>query len=318
MLRRSFLLLLALLVTTATSLRAQELQSKSISVVAPGQPGGTTDLIARAFIPELQRRLGRSIVVDNRPGAGGLIGVMACVQAAPDGHTWVVANESMLALPNFVKTSFNPEKDLVPVAIVTRASHMLFSSSALPVRSVAELIAWGKANPGKLNVGVIGNSTQYLQSLRFMRMTGLQGQTIPFSGNPAIMQAMLAGSVDFALASGSAFFEQAKAGRVRPLAVASAQPHPSAPTAPTLRGAGLDFEAETWQGFFVPAATPAPLVARFGAEVVAAAKQPEVDAMLRNQGYFVDTASGDAMRSMVLQAIRTGTETAQQYGIKPQ
>lgn len=318
MLRHSFLVLLALFTMTGTTLRAQELQAKSISVVAPGQPGGTTDLIARSFIPELQRRLGRSIVVDNRPGAGGLIGVMACVQAAPDGHTWVVANESMLALPNFVKTSFNPEKDLVPIAIVTRASHMLFSSAALPVKSVAELIAWGKANPGKLNVGVIGNSTQYLQSLRFMRMTGLQGQTIPFSGNPAIMQAMLAGSVDFALASGSAFFEQSKAGRVRPLAVASAQPHSSAPTAPTMRAVGLEFEAETWQGFFAPAAVPAPLIARLSAEITAAARLPEVENMLRAQGYFVDPVSGDAMRSMVLQAIRTGTETAQQYGIKPQ
>ncbi len=309
---------ISLLAWFSTPAASQELPSKPVTVVAPGAPGGTTDLIARAFIPELQRRLGRSFVVDNRPGAGGLIGVMAAVQAPPDGSTWVVANESMLALPNFVKTSFNPEKDLVPIAIVTRASHVIFSNAALPVKTLGELIAYGKANPGKLNIGVIGNSTVYLQTLRFMQLADIQGQTLPFSGNPAIMQAMLSGSVDFALASGSAFFEQTKAGRVRALAVASAQVHPSAPNAPTAKSLGMDFEAHTWQGFFAPAGVPQALMARLGSEILAASKLAEVDSMLRGQGYFVEPIVADAMKSMVAQGIRSGNDIAQVFGIKPQ
>lgn len=163
---------------------AQGFPSRTIVIVAPVPPGGPLDLFARLYGDELQKRLNRPVVIENRTGAGGLIGAEYVTRAAADGHTLLLSNDSVLATPNFVNSKFDGTRDLTALAMVTNAAHGLFTSTQLSVKTIAELLAYGKANPGKLNVAYLPQSLLHLNTLRFMKITGLEVNLVPCSCPP--------------------------------------------------------------------------------------------------------------------------------------
>ncbi len=307
------------LLLVATGAVAQQFPSKAVTVVLPAGPGGVAEMFMSAIAPEVSKRLGQPVVADHRPGAGGLLGIEVGLRAVPDGHTLIFANDSMLGTPNFVKTKFDPEKDLAPIAIYSRAPHVLVVNGKLGVTSLKAFVDYAKANPGKLNAAVLPNTIPYLQTLRFMQLSGMKAQSIPYPANPPVITALLADTVDFTLTSSiSTYIEHIKTGRLRVLAVGSAEPFATFPDVPTFRQAGYDFESVAWQGIFAPAAVPQAAVARLSAEIIAAAQMPSVVEKIRAQGFEPWLLHGDPLKEVIARAIRNGRETARQAGIQPQ
>ena len=303
----------------AAAVEAQQFPTKAITVVLPAGPGGVAEMFMSAIAPELAKRLGQPVVADHRPGAGGLLAIDAGLRAQPDGYTLIFSNDSMLGTPNFVKTKFDPEKDLAPIAVYSRAPHVLVVNGKVPAQSLKEFVAYAKANPGKLNAAILPNTIPYLQTLRFMQISGIKAQSIPYPANPPVAIALLGDTVDFTLSSSiSTYLEHIKSGRLRVLAVGSPEPYSAFPEVPTFRAAGYDFESVAWQGIFAPAAVPAAIIARLSADIIAAAQLPAVVEKIRAQGFEPTLLHGEALRTTIAKAIRDGRETARLAGIQPQ
>jgi tripartite-type tricarboxylate transporter receptor subunit TctC len=267
---------------------AQTYPTKPIRLVVPFPPGGATDILARDVAQKLTEAWGQSVIVDNRPGAGGNIGSELVAKSAPDGYTLEMGTVGTHAINAslYAKMPYDHVKDFVPVILVAGVPNVLVVTPSLPANSVAELIAYAKANPGKLNFASSGNGTSiHLSGELFKVMAGVQITHIPYKGSAPALQDLLAGQVQLMFDNLPPSLPQIKAGKLRALAVTSLARAPALPDVPTLAESGLPgFEASSWFGILAPAGTPAPIVAKINAEVAKWLSTPEAKEKLLKQG----------------------------------
>jgi tripartite-type tricarboxylate transporter receptor subunit TctC len=292
-LRRSATLLAFLALPLAalvgpTPALAQAFPNKPVRLVVPFPPGGPLDTVGRALAQKLTEAWGQSVIVDNRPGAGGNIGADLVAKAAPDGYTVVMGALSTHAVnPSlYAKMPYDAVKDFAPITLVAITPNVLVVNPSLPVNSVRELIAYAKANPGKLAFGSGSNgSAGHLAGELFKADTGTDLLHVPFKGAAPAMQALLSGDIQLMfdnLASASA---QVKAGKLKALAVTTARRSPLAPDLPTMAESGVPgFDISTWFGLLAPAGTPPEIVGRWNAEVGRILRTPEMRERLTAMG----------------------------------
>ena len=269
----------AIAVAASSAAQAPAYPTKPIRLVVPFPPGGATDIIARAVAQKLSETWNQSIVVDNRPGAGGNIGTELVAKAAPDGYTLEMGTVGTHAINGslYAKIPFDHVKDFAPIILVAGVPNVLVVNAALPVNSVQELIAYGKANPGKLNFASSGNGTStHLSGELFKVMTGVQMTHVPYKGSAPALQDLLAGQVQLMFDNLPPSLPQIKAGKLRALAVTSATRAPALPDVPTVAESGLaGFEASSWFGLLAPTGTPPAIIAKINEEVVKWLASPE-------------------------------------------
>ena len=267
--RRSALLGAAVLAVQGRA-SAQNYPSKPIRIVVPYPPGGGADTTARLIGPKLQEVLGETVVVDNRPGAGGMIGDDTVAKAAPDGHTLLLGAFAHAVNPAlYPKMPFKTPDDFAPISLLVTVPELLVITPSHPAKSVAELVAMAKAEPGKLLYASSGNGTaQHLAAELFRLRTGIDIGHVPYKGGGLAVADVAAGHVPFYFGNMTAALPQARAGRVRALAVTSAERSPAAPDVPTIAEAGVkDCEISEWNGLLAPAGTPAAVIARLHEEM---------------------------------------------------
>jgi tripartite-type tricarboxylate transporter receptor subunit TctC len=269
----------AIAITASSEAQTPAYPTKPIRLVVPFPPGGATDIIARAVAQKLGEAWGQSIVVDNRPGAGGNIGTELVAKAPPDGYTLEMGTVGTHAINAslYAKIPFDHVKDFAPIILVAGVPNVLEVTPSLPVNSVQELITYAKANPGKLNFASSGNGTSiHLSGELFKVMTGVQMTHVPYKGSAPAIQDLLSGQVQLMFDNLPPSLPQIKAGKLHALAVTSAARAPALPDVPTIAESGLPgFEASSWFGLLAPAGTPPAIIAKINAEVATWLASPE-------------------------------------------
>ena len=272
---------------------AQGFPSKPIRMVVAFPPGGSTDLAARALGEKLAAVFGQPVIVDNQPGASGNIGAEFVAKSAPDGHTLLMAATSFATAPAFFpKLGWDPVKDFAPVSMVATVPIIVVVHPSVQANNARELIAYSKANPGKLNLASPGAATlTRLSGEMFKQAAGVDWVTVHYKGGPPAVADLLGGQSQVMFANISDVISQVKAGRLRAIAVTTAKRSAVAPELPTLAESGLPgFDASTWQAIFAPAGTPREVVQRLNSEIgKAMAAQEMKDKFL---GFGTDTATG--------------------------
>ncbi len=268
---------------------------KPVRFVVGFTPGGPSDILARALGQKLAERWKQQVVVENRPGAGGNLAAAEAAKSGPDGHTWLLGNNSILATNQSLYRSlpYDPVKDFAPVALVAVQPNILVVHPSIGASSVTDLIKLAKQTPGKLNYASSGaGAAAHLAGELFKAMAGVDMVHVPYKGAQPALTDLLAGQVQLMFATSASVIPYMKAGRLRALAVTTAQRSPSVPELPTVSEAGLPgFEATTWHGVVVPAATPAPLVQELNRELNAVLNEKDLRERLAGLGAEVVTGT---------------------------
>ncbi len=273
--------------TLAAPALAQGFPSKPVRLIVPYSPGGGADTTARLIAPKLQEALGQTVVVENKPGAGGTIGDDTVAKAAPDGHTLLIGAFAHAVNPSLLpKMPFRTPDDFAPISLLVTVPELLVVTPSFPAKTVAELVAMAKAEPGKLSYASSGNgSAQHLAAELFKMRTGTDIQHVPYKGGSLAVADVAAGHVPFYFGNMSAALPQARAGRVRALAVTSPRRSPAAPEVPTMAEAGVSgCEISEWNALLAPAATPPATIERLHAEVVKVLAMEEIKAKFADLG----------------------------------
>ena len=272
----------------ATTAWAQAYPTKPVKLVVPFPPGGSLDITGRLLAQKLTETWGQPVVVENKPGAGGNIGADLVAKSPPDGYTILLGALSTHAVnPNlYAKMPYDAVKDFAPITLIAITPNVLVVNAASPVNNVREFIAYAKANPGKLAFGSGSNgSAGHLAGELFKVETGSDAVHVPFKGGAPATQALLAGDTQFMFDNLANAMAQVKAGKLKALAVTTAQRSPLVPELPTMAEAGLPgFDISTWYGLFAPAGTPTAIVAKWNAEVTKILNAPDVRARLVADG----------------------------------
>jgi len=281
--------LLALLAAAmSVPVGAQAYPSRPVKLVVPFPPGGSLDITGRLIAQRLSEMWGQAVVVENKPGAGGNIGADFVAKSPPDGYTILLGALSTHAVnPNlYAKMPYDAVKDFAPITLIAITPNVLVVNAAAPVNNVKEFIAWTKANPGKLAFGSGSNgSAGHLAGELYKVETGTDAVHIPFKGGAPATQALLAGDTQFMFDNLANAMAQVKAGKLKALAVTTAQRSPLVPELPTMAEAGLPgFDISTWYGLFAPAGTPAAIVGKWNADVTKILTTPDVRAKLMADG----------------------------------
>jgi tripartite-type tricarboxylate transporter receptor subunit TctC len=266
---------------------AQEWPTKLVTLVVPFAAGGTTDLVGRPLAQALAERLGQSVIVDNRAGAGGTIGAGVVAKSAPDGYTMFLATIAHTIAPGIYKNlSYDFERDFDPITVVGEVPNVLIVNPSLPAKTAAELITYIKANPGKVNFGSAGpGSVEHLSGELFRSMAGLDIVHVPYKGGAPMMTDLIAGHIQMAIETSGSALQHIKAGAVRALAVSTREPSPFFPGVPTLSDAGLKgYDVTAWYGLLVPHGTPAGVRDRLYREVSTVLKSQNMIARLADLG----------------------------------
>src|SRR5579871_451432 len=264
---------------TSTPAAAQHWPQRQVTIVVPFAAGGSADLLARVLQTHLQAQTGVPIVVENKSGAGGSIGAAYVAKAPPDGTTLLIGTVSTNAINAFLYThlSYDVARDFQAITLLVRFPNLLFVNPKIPAKTVPELIAYLKANPGKVNYGSSGLGTSsHLSMVMFALATGTMMTHIPFRSTGEVVNSMIGGHLDLAIDSMTTTLPHAQSGAVRALAVTTPQRNPSMPDLPTIGETLPGYEATAWQGLFAPAGTPRPIVERLAAEVKRILETPEV------------------------------------------
>ena len=244
---------------------AQNFATRTIRIIVPYAPGGSTDVVFRLLAPRLTEDLGQTVVVDNRPGGSSTIGLDLAAKSPPDGHTWGISNITYGANPSLIKKMpFDSEKDLLPVSQVSVVTMVLSLHPSVPARSVKQLIGLAKARPGELNFSSAGNaSANHLATAKFMHMSGTNLTHVPYKGGGPAVISLVSGETSMLFATIPSAIQHIQSGRLRGLAVSRAQRNPALPDVPTVAEAGVPgYEAIEWNGVMVPAGTPPAVVRR--------------------------------------------------------
>ena len=276
------------LLLSASAVAADPYPNKMIRMVVPYNAGGTGDQIGRLMGNKLGELLGQRFIIDNKPGAGGNIGAEATVRSPADGYTVVMAATSLASNPSLQKKmSFDPQKDLVPISQCCGVPMVVVVHPSLPIRSVAELVAYAKAKPGKLTFASSGIGTSsHLAAELFKQQAGVELIHVPYKADSQALPDLLGGNVDLMFMFQTSALPQVKAGKLRALAVSTAKRSPAAPDLPTVVEAGVPgYEFNGWFGLFAPAGTPKPVLDTLAAAAVKAVQSPELKAKLIELGF---------------------------------
>ena len=276
-----------LVAASAQAAEADKYPSRPVRFIS-GSPGSTSDIAARFVAQKLSERWGQQVVVDNRPGAGGIIGAEIGARAAPDGYTLTVGHIGTHASAQFLyrNLGYDPVKDFAPISQMTNSGIALAVPASLPIKDLREFVAYAKAKPGGVNYGSAGGGTSsQLSGELFNQMTGAKLVHIPYKGAGFALTALVAGETQAAFLSTTTISGQVKAGRLKALAVLSPQRFPAAPEIPSAVEAGFaGLDSSVWFGLFAPAATPRAIVMKINRDVVSGLQAPETRAALTAQG----------------------------------
>jgi tripartite-type tricarboxylate transporter receptor subunit TctC len=281
---------------------AQEWPSRPVKMIVPFPPGGGTDTVARPLAAKLSQILGQQVVIDNRGGAGGTIGAAAAAKSPSDGYTVLLYSvHGAVAAAAYKSLSYDLEKDLVPVTTAAIFPDVLVAANRVPAKTLPELIAFAKANPGKINCGSAGNGTsRHLSCEMFAAAAGFKATHVPYKGTGPATAALIAGEIDYIFEALGSASGQIRGGTVRPIVVTSAKRSPSFPEIPTAMESGLPgFEVTSWYGIWVPAGTPKPIVDRLRAAVVKAFEDPELRETWFKLGAEHGGSTSEAFREIV-------------------
>ena len=297
---------------------AQSYPNKSIRIIVPQSAGGSTDLVARPLAQRLADALGQSVVVDNRPGAGSVVGTDLVAKAAPDGYTLLAVAASVTMSPSLYKLPFDPLRDLAPISQLSSLPNILVVQPSLPVTSVKELVAFVRQRPSQLNFGSSGMATgTHLSMELLMYMTGVRMVHVPYKGGAPGVNALLAGETQVNFATISTALPHVKSGRLRALAVSTAQRAAAAPEVPTIAEAGIKgYDYSSWIGLLAPARTPSAVVTRLNVESVKAIRTPEVKAILAVEGSEPVGNSPDEFSAIMQTEVARWMKVVKAAGIK--
>ena len=282
------LLVAATAVFATPTAHAQNYPTRSVTLVVPFPPGGSTDILARLLGQHLSESFGQPVVIDNRPGAGGSIASEVVARSRPDGYTLMMGHIGTLAVNAglYAKLPYDPVKSFAPISTVAIVSNVLVVHPAVPAKSVAELIDYARRNPGKLNFSSGGNgSAAHIAVAAFADAAGLSLVHVPYRGTAPSVTDLIAGNVQMTMTGAPAVLEHVRGGQLRALGVSTAARLASAPDIPTIAEAALPgFEASQWYGMVAPAATPEAIIRRLNAEIRRAMTTPKIVAALERDG----------------------------------
>lgn len=303
----------------AQAAAAETWPTKPIHMVVAFPPGGSTDLAARALGEKLAAALGQPVIIDNKPGASGNIGAEAVAKSAPDGHTLFMAATSFATAPAFFqKLSWDPVKDFAPVSLVATVPIIVVVHPSVPASNTRELIAYSKANPGKMNLASPGAATlTRLSGEMFKQAAGVDWVTVHYKGGPPAVADLIGGQSQVMFANISDVITMVKSGRLRALAVTTARRSAVAPELPTLAESGLPgFDVSTWQAVLAPAGTPREIVQRLNAEIVKAMALPEMKEKFLSFGTDAATGTPEELGRFLASEVAKITKIAKDVGAK--
>jgi tripartite-type tricarboxylate transporter receptor subunit TctC len=301
---------------------AQAWPAKPIRLMVPFPPGGSTDIVARIVAQKLSERLGQSIVIENRGGAGGTIGTAVIAKSAPDGYNLTVASTSthVVAPGVYTKLEYDPVKDFAPVGLMAVSPYLLVVNPAVPARTLQELVALAKKQPGKLNYASAGvGSTTHLAMEMLKSVSGTFMLHIPYNGNGPAGTALIGGQVEVLFGSLPALLPHAKSGRARSLAVGTPKRSPSLPEVPTVAESGYPgFDASLWLAIMAPAGTPQPILERLNKELVALISAADTREALDKAGAEPLTSTPAELAAMIRDGVTKYAQIIKTAGIKPE
>ncbi len=294
--------------------------AKQIRLIVPFPPAGGTDIVARTIVPHLSAALGQTLVIDNKPGAGGTIGADMGAKAAPDGYTLLMATTSTHAVaPNLnPRLPYDAAKDFAPVMNINIGPNILVVTAGLPVKSVRELIAYGKANQGKLTFASSGTGTVYhLSGEMFKSMAALDMTHIPYKGSGLAFADLISGQVTMMFDATTSVMPHVKSGKLRALAITSAKRNPTVPELPTMIEAGVPgYESELWIGLFAPGGTPRDIVMKVNAEANKVVQRPDVRDAFAQQGTDPVGGTPEAFAAQIRADIARWGKVIRDAGVK--
>ena len=312
-------LLLFALFAGAAQAQPDEWPSRTIRIVSPFPPGGTTDLLARLFAPALSRALGQPVIVENRAGGGGSIGTGLVAKSPPDGYTFVLVFDTHAVNPSLLPNMpFDTRADLAPVTLIATGAMVVVAHSSQPYRTFGALMTAARQKPGGLSYGTIGTG-----SLAHLAMTqmGSQGKFaathVPYKGGGPLVQDAIAGHVPIAIATTALLSPHIRSGMLMPLAVTSAGRDPALPDVPTVAEQGLPgFEALAWWGLLAPARTPPPIIQRMNAEILRLLREPQIRDRLAAQGMNIVASSPEDFSRFLDPQMARWASVVKEYGIR--
>ena len=297
---------------------AQSWPDKPVKILVPAPAGSSLDVLARAIGDRLKDKFGQPVVVENKPAAGGTVATAEVARATPDGSVMLLGFNGPLATgPLIQKVPYDVQKDLAPVIITSSQPNVLAVNASLPVRTVPELVAWAKANPGKLNYASVGNgSSSHLNAELLKSMAGIEAVHVPFNGSPPAVLSTVQGETQMIFAVMQPLQAQVQAGKLRAIAVTTPRRFPLLPDLPAVAETYPGFEALAWNGLVVPAGTPPAVVQKINAEVDAILKQPEI--VQRMNGFGFDLVGGTPadFAALIQSEAERWTPVVKKLGIK--
>lgn len=287
--RRNLLVLgLLMLVSQAGMALAQSYPARPVRLIVAQSAGANMDTIARIVTPKMSESLGHQFVIDNRGGAGGIIGIEIGARATPDGYTLIVGGASSMIISSFTykKLPFDTLKDFDPISLIVNADGVMVVNPGVPAKSVKELIALAKSRPGKLNMASAGiGSSSHLAGVMFSSMAGIDSVHVPYKGGGPSAASVVAGESQWTIAPAAGLVGHIKAGRLRALAISSKERSSMLPDLPTIDEAGVPgYESTTWSGVFAPRRTPRPVIKTLFATIQKALAEPDVKQLYAAQG----------------------------------
>ena len=299
---------------------AQSYPAKPIRLIVPFPPGGPIDVMGRLIAQQLAPTLGQ-MVVENKPGAGGTIASRLVASAEPDGYTLMIATSTTMGVsPKLYKNlEFDPQKSFAPIAFLASSPFVLVVKPAVPARNAQELIAYAKANPGKLNFGFPTATLPHLTGELFMQRAGVKIQSIPYKGAAAVITDLLAGQIDMAFEPTQVTISQIKDGKVRPLAITSAARHALLPEVPTLSESGLPgFQSLSWTGVVAPAGTAAAIVGKLNSAINTALNTAEMKSAMARLGVESKPGTPAAFEAFITEELPKWANVIKSSGLKLQ
>jgi tripartite-type tricarboxylate transporter receptor subunit TctC len=306
----------------AGAVQAQDYPSQVIKIVVPFTPGGAVDVVARIVAPKLSEALGQSVIVENRGGAGGVLGATAVAQAAPDGYTLLVGTVSTQGTNSavYTKLSYDPVRDFAPVVLLSSSPLVMEARPSLPVKNVTDFIALARSSPGKITYGSYGvGSINHLVSELFNSMAGIQTRHVPYRGSAPMLQDLIGGQIDYVFDGVATSAGYVQSGTLRLLGIASAVRTPVLPDAPTIAESGLPgFDNPVWFGLFAPAGTPSPIVAKLNNRLNEILAASDVKQSFAKLGFQTGGGSPDALARRVDGEIKKWTALVREKNIHVQ
>lgn len=297
---------------------AQSFPTKPVRIISPYAPGGSTSIVARIVAAKMTESWGHQVLIDNRPGAGTMIGTEAMVRSPADGHTLLMVTSTITLNPSLMKLPYDTLRDIAPLGTVTTAGFMLVTHPVLPVKNLKEFIALAKSRPGQLDYASSGTGTANHIAMELLnQIAGVKMQHIPYKGGGPAMIDLLAGQVQVHLNSPTNLIPNVKNGRLKGLAVSGDERMSALPELPTFAEAGLPgFTSTNWNGLYAPAGTPRPVIDKIAAELARVLRLPDVRTNLQGQGLTPWIMSPEKHAALVKQEIETFARVIKAAGIR--